>query len=587
MGPERWNQIERLYHAALEREPEGRTAFLTEACPDAALRHEVESLLDFDGVGGSALERPAWAKRFRAGERVGPYEILERIGQGGMGEVWKARDTRLDRIVAIKTPAARFSERFEREARAVAALNHPHICQLYDVGPDYLVMEHIEGVPLRGPLPLYKAIEYAKQILEALDAAHKQGIVHRDLKPANILVTKSGVKLLDFGLAKCVALSGTTALTIEGTIAGTPEYMAPEQARGAAVDSRADIFAFGCVLYEMLTGKRAFEGPTTASVIGAILERPAPPVTPSALDGVLQRCLAKDPEERWRSAWDVKAALNLIADGEPVAKPNRRAWIAGTAAGMVGAAFAGGGAVAWLRRQEPGNLSLRMEINPPRGARFAAAISSTFSLSPDGRSAAYSAVLGGKTGLWIRPLDGVPRMLFETARVVDPIWSPDSKSIAFFDAGKLQRTDVAGGTPWTIYAGLRPLEGGAAWTTDGQILFGTPDGLFHIPAFGGTPARLTRLDRSRGERAHSWPQALPGGRFLYLASSDRPDNSDIYAASLAAPSKPVHVLTTGSNALYAPGGDGKIIFCGKARERWWPANSMWRRSNCMGNRIVS
>jgi eukaryotic-like serine/threonine-protein kinase len=245
------------------------------------VRREVESLLVFDRSAGSLLEHPAWEKVLRPGERLGPYEILDRIGKGWIGEVWKARDTRLGRMVAIKAPAARFSQHFEREARAVAALNHRHICQLYDVGPNYLVMELIDGAPLHGPLPLDKSIEYAKQILEALDAAHKQGIVHRDLKPANILVTKTGVKLLDFGLAKWEGATSATALTIEGTIAGTPEYMAPEQARGSTIDSRADIFAFGCVLYEMLTGKRAFEGATTAAVIGRFssgrLRRSGPP----------------------------------------------------------------------------------------------------------------------------------------------------------------------------------------------------------------------------------------------------------------------------------------------------------------------
>jgi len=356
MEPERWNHIERLYHAALEREPGGRTAFLTEACPDADVRREVESLLGFDGAAGSMLERPAWEKSLRTGERVGPYEILERIGKGGMGEVWKARDTRLGRTVAIKTPAARFSERFEREAQAVAALNHPHICQLYDVGPNYLVMELIDGAPLHGPLPLDKAIEYAKQILEALDAAHKQGIVHRDLKPANILITKAGVKLLDFGLAKWESATDAMALTIEGTIAGTPEYMAPEQARGDKVDSRADIFAFGCVFYEMLTGKRAFEGPATAA--------------PATMDRLLRRCLAKDPEERWQSARDLKAAIDLVADSQPVAKPNRRAWIVGAAAGALGSALAGGGAVAWLRRVSNDVSPLRVEIDPPQGGQF-------------------------------------------------------------------------------------------------------------------------------------------------------------------------------------------------------------------------
>jgi serine/threonine protein kinase len=245
-----------------------------------------------------------------AATRLGPYEILTPIGSGGMGEVYKARDTRLDRTVAIKISNEKFSERFEREARAVAALNHPHICTLHDVGPDYLVMEYIEGQPLKGPLPLQQALKYAVQICDALDAAHRQGIIHRDLKPGNILVTKSGVKLLDFGLAK---LSGdkmravvehtmTMALTGQGQIVGTLQYMSPEQLQSQETGAGSDIFSFGLVLYEMLTGKRAFDGSSPASVIAAILERPAPSiadVAPPALDRALRRCLEKDPDNRW------------------------------------------------------------------------------------------------------------------------------------------------------------------------------------------------------------------------------------------------------------------------------------------------
>src|SRR5712692_5508310 len=218
-----------------------------------------------------------------AGERLGPYEVLALIGTGGMGEVWKARDTRLDRIVAIKVSHEKFSERFEREARAVAALNHPRICTLHDVGPNYLVMEYVEGTPLRGPLPLERAVEYAGQILDALDAAHQKGIIHRDLKPTNILVTKQGIKLLDFGLAKQAAplkdVDVTRALTNQGQIVGTLQYMSPEQLQGKEADARSDLFAFGCVLYEMLSGKRAFDGASSASVIAAILEREPVPLT--------------------------------------------------------------------------------------------------------------------------------------------------------------------------------------------------------------------------------------------------------------------------------------------------------------------
>ncbi len=549
MEPERWNQIERLYHAALEHESGDRRAFLAEACPDADLRREVESLLGFDGA-GSLLERPAWETNWHPGEWLGPYEILEHISKGGMGEVWKARDRRLGRTVAIKTPAARFGERFEHEARAVAALNHPHICQLYDVGPNYLVMELIDGTPLHGPLPLDKAIEYAKQILEALDAAHKQGIVHRDLKPANILVTKTGVKLLDFGLAKWgrakAASAGTPVITIQGTITGTPEYMAPEQAQGSTVDTRADIFAFGCVLYEMLTGKRAFDGATTTSVIGAILERAAPSVravAPAALDAILRKCLEKNPEERWQSAWDVRAAIGLLAETEPAAKPSRRAWITG-AAGL-GGVLAGGAAVFWLHRQ-PHDLSLQAEIDPPRSGRFVVGtMNGSFALSPDGTTAAYTAAMGGKIGLWIRPLDGAPPRLIAETNIsgTSPFWSPNSKSIAFLAMTGLQRVDLAGGAPWTLCDAPLRFQGGS-WTADGQILFGSSNGLFRVPASGGTPARVTTVDQSRGEVGHGWPQALPRGQFLYFASSNQPGNTGIYAASLATPSNRVHLRYT-------------------------------------------
>src|SRR5712692_4807848 len=250
-----------------------------------------------------------------AGERLGPYEVLALIGAGGMGEVWKARDTRLDRVVAIKISQEKFSDRFEREARAVAALNHPHICTLHDVGPNYLVMEYVEGSPLKGPLPLEKAVEYAGQILDALDAAHQKGITHRDLKPANILVTKQGIKLLDFGLAKQAVRLGeeeaTKALTDQGQIIGTLHYMSPEQLQGKEADARSDLFAFGCVLHEMLTGKRAFEGQSAASVIAAILERePAPLDTALPLGRIVRRSLAKDPDQRFQTARDLKAALS-------------------------------------------------------------------------------------------------------------------------------------------------------------------------------------------------------------------------------------------------------------------------------------
>ena len=320
---------------------------------------------------------------FTAGTRLGPYEIIQPAGSGGMGDVYRARDTRLDRDVAVKTLKGAFTERFEREARAISSLNHPNICTLHDVGEHdgsgYLVMEYIEGTPIAGPMPVEQAVAYGIQICDALHAAHKKGIVHRDLKPANILVTKQGIKLLDFGLAKLAAsgsgvMSGSAvsaaveqatlaALTGAHTVVGTPHYMAPEQIEAREVDARTDIFAFGCVLYELLTGRRAFEGQTSSSAMAAILAtKPRPieelvPLTPPALERIISRCLAKDPEDRWQSARDVSAELQWVAQGGskvglPAMVSGRRrvpeqvAW----AACAVAALGAIGFAVAWTRR---------------------------------------------------------------------------------------------------------------------------------------------------------------------------------------------------------------------------------------------
>ena len=346
MSGQHRDDLERICQAALDLDPYARSAFLAEACAgDDALRREVESLLAHEPAAGDFMEAAVPAADNVAerdaviGRSVGPYQVVSWLGAGGMGEVYKARDVRLDRTVAIKIlPAALADDadaraRFEREARAVAALNHPHICTLYDVSPNYLVMELVDGQPLAGPLPLARALEFASQILSALDAAHRKGITHRDLKPGNILVTKQGVKLLDFGLAKlgtsaaAVSMAQSLAhapsesptrqqtLTGEHMILGTVQYMSPEQAQGKPADARSDIFSFGLVLYEMLTGKRAFDGTNPASVIAAILERDAPSaagVAPPALDRVLQRCLAKDPEERWQSARDISHALAMV-----------------------------------------------------------------------------------------------------------------------------------------------------------------------------------------------------------------------------------------------------------------------------------
>jgi len=500
------------------------------------------------------------------GTRFGPYETLDAIGAGGMGEVWKARDTRLDRIVAIKISKEQFSERFEREARAVAALNHPHICQLYDVGPNYLVMEFIEGAPLKGPLPIEKAVEYAGQILEALDAAHRKGITHRDLKPANILVTKQGIKLLDFGLAKQAGplaaddATLTQALTQHGQILGTLQYMSPEQLQGKETDARSDLFAFGCVLYEMLTGKRAFGGESAASVIAAILERePAPLTNAPPLERIVRRALAKDPDQRFQSARDLKAALTwAMEQGPPTAalKPSRRwHWIA-AAALAIGAL--GGWAVAHFRQPPSDDRAFRLQIDPPAGGRFAFGNNiGGIALSPDGRTAAYVASGGGKTGLWLRPLDGTTsRLVPGTESAAYPFWSPDSSSVAFFTVTQLKRVDLAGGSPLVICDVINGR--GGTWSSDGRILLGTLwSGLFQVPASGGTPSPLTKPEASRGETSHRWPQLLPNGRFLYFVQGEKPENTGVFVSSFVQTAERVRLLTTDTNALYAPSRDGK------------------------------
>src|SRR5215831_14102514 len=401
------------------------------------------------------------------GTQLGPYEILQPIGAGGMGQVYKARDTRLNRTVAVKVSSLQFSDRFEREARAVAALNHPHICTLYDVGPDYLVMEYVEGQPLKGPLPVERAVEYARQILDALDAAHRMGIVHRDLKPANVLVTKNGVKLLDFGLAKAERAKATSAaeetvtqaITLEGAIVGTLQYMAPEQLQGKGADARSDLFSFGCVLYEMLAGKRAFGGTSAPSVIAAVLGRePAPLEVSPPLERVVRRALAKDPEQRFQTAREVKTVLEGAMEPQAASAPKttrRWQWIA--AALVVGGALAGAWGMARLHLSPAADRVFRLDISPPEGGRFVG-LGNTVggsALSPDGRTVAFVAAVNGKTGLWVRALDDTTaRLLPGTEGAADPVWSPDSKSIAFWAAGKVQRTDLAEAPPVTICNGF-------------------------------------------------------------------------------------------------------------------------------------
>jgi Tol biopolymer transport system component len=500
-----------------------------------------------------------------AGAKLGPYELLAPIGAGGMGEVWKARDTRLDRIVALKISKTEFTQRFEREARAIAALNHPHICQLYDVGPNYLVMEYVEGTELRGSMPVEKAIELAGQILEALDAAHRKGIVHRDLKPANILVTKAGVKVLDFGLAKmqaqaaAVGADAPTAVSVEGTISGTLFYMAPEQLAGKTdVDSRADIFAFGCVLYEMLTGKRAFEGSNAASVIAAVMERPAPSVTevaPASLDRVLKRCLEKDRDERWQTARDLQWQLaRTPADGGEPPRATKSAPMQWIVAGILGLALAG---LAVLHfRQKPVQMPVvRATIQPPENATFGAAfgINALPSVSPDGQRIAFAAhTRDGRTQLWIRPLDSVSAQpLPGTDGASFPFWSPDGKSIGFFAGGRLNRIDANGG-PVLPLADASTVFGGS-WSSQGVIVFApTAAGVLRkVSAGGGAVSDAGKL--SREETTQRWPWFLLDGKhFLFAAGFPGVSRKAIRLGSLDS-TESTKLLEADSDAIYSAG----------------------------------
>ena len=512
-----------------------------------------------------------------SGTKLGPYEIVGAIGAGGMGEVYKATDTRLERTVAIKVLPSHVSnnpqvrERFDREARTISKLNHPHICTLHDVGRengvDFLVMEHIEGETLaerleKGALPLEQALQHGIEIADALDKAHRQGVVHRDLKPGNIMLTKSGAKLLDFGLAKMSApgsgpdLSSLPteqkSLTQPGAILGTFQYMAPEQLEGKEADARTDIFAFGAVAYEMVTGRRAFEGKSQASLIGAILKDNPPPLStlqsmsPPLLDHVIRRCLAKEPDDRWQAASDVMRELKWIGEaGEapvettavtrPSALRRMLPWLA-----ALGLLFVGAGLGKWTtdpsRRPE---RVVRSVIPPPEGATFhlhhtgpGPAV-----LSPDGRNVAFSARdAGGAVRLYVRPLDSDDaRVLVGTEGAQYPFWSPNSASIGFFANEQLMRIDVAGGAPMTV---SRAFDGkGGSWGPGGQILFApnsrTP--IHYVSEVGGESIAITEFNDERGEDSHRHPRFLPDGRrFLYLARipGNNFENSAVMVGSL-------------------------------------------------------
>jgi serine/threonine protein kinase len=530
-----------------------------------------------------------------AGTRLGPYEVVAALGAGGMGEVYKARDTRLDRTVAVKIlPSAlaadpQFRERFDREARAISQLSHPHICTLHDVGDHdgtaYLVLELIDGEPLaarleKGALPIDQALKIGVEIASALDTAHRAGIVHRDLKPANVMLTKIGAKLLDFGLAKTtgavVATSGLSmapttppaTMTAAGTILGTFQYMAPEQIEGLEADARTDIFAFGCVLYEMLTGKKAFEGKTRASLLGAILKDEPPPVSQlqllssAALDRLVATCLAKEPDDRWQSARDVMRELQWIAANPATTatatasplpqKITRRRWVAAIAAAAVVVSMASDAVVRLATRPQPvPRPVIRLRATTPATAPlWTRDPAADVAISIDGSRLAYFAG-EAQSQLYVRWLDhddAVPIAGVTNAR--GPFFSPDGEWIGFFQGADLKKVSVRGGPSVTICHDCVGGNRGATWGEDDTIVLSAAGGtqsLRRVPAAGGDAVPLGPANaQTDGQSGQLWPEFLPGDRGILFTTGLGPvgENSTIA----------VHDLKTGADRVLIRGG---------------------------------
>ena len=536
------------------------------------------------------------------GQVLSHYRLTDKIGEGGMGVVYRALDQRLERQVAVKVlPAGLLSDeaaraRFRQEALTLSKLSHPHIATIHDFDSwddiDFLVMELLEGETLagrlsRGPLPPEQVLRLAIEVADALDKAHRLGIVHRDLKPGNVMLTRTGAKLLDFGLAKLLgpaagaAASGLSALategrdlTAEGTILGTFQYMAPEQLEGKQADARTDLFALGSVVYEMSTGRKAFEGKSQASLIAAIMGSDPPPMsriqamTPPALDRVVRICLAKDPDERWQTAHDVKLQLQWILEGGsqaglPAPVVSRRkgrerwAWAAMALFAFLSATLA----AAYFLRPTPAGRVIRSSLLPPEGTTFAMTTQKAGSLtvSPDGRFVTFTVrTAEGEDSLWLRPLDSLAaRPLPGTKGATWPFWSPDSRFIAFFADGKLKKIDLVG-SPALAICDVGDARSGA-WSREGTILFAPNPiaGIHSVPAAGGAPVPVTKLDEEHGETTHRWASFLPGGRrFIYMAGAHnaaiRSESNALYAGEIGTGLRKL-LLRARSNAVYASG----------------------------------
>ncbi|MDQ6801977.1 MAG: serine/threonine-protein kinase, partial [Acidobacteriota bacterium] len=513
-----------------------------------------------------------------AGARLGPYEIVAPIGAGGMGEVYRARDTRLDRQVAVKilpdsfADNAQFRIRFQREAKTISQLSHPHICALYDVGENYLVMELLEGQTLadrlaKGPLPLADVLKYGSQVAQALGIAHRAGIVHRDLKPGNVMLTKHGAKLLDFGLAKWGAAPSPPAseltqqkpLTAEGMVLGTYQYMAPEQLAAEEPDARTDIFALGCVLYEMATGNRAFDGKTRTSIVAAIISgEPRPmaelqPMTPRALEHVVRKCLAKDPEDRWQSAADIAEELRWIADEEPGGVTTRRGSWPSIVAVAIAALIIGALPGLWLMRRPSSPPTLRyVDISAPEGVSFIFD-TATAALSPNGQEIAVVAKAENAPPLiWVRTLTSpFARALKGTENALFPFWSPDSKQIGFFSDGKLRRIDVAFGAAEVLADASSPR--GGSWGSKDVIIYEPSPGnpIYAVSAKGGEPRVVSKLDVAHSHGSHRFPAFLPDGQHFLCFVQGAFEGGNVLVGSLD-PNEPMHgVLTADAGVVFA------------------------------------